>query len=114
MTDAACLARGDRHAIIAFPKKAKQPVTVYRPMAARIIDGKTIASQLRREIAQQVAEGIAAGRRVPGLAVIMLYGGMGLEPEALASALQSQGDFACDRLRFLTVGMTRMHNWGPT
>ncbi len=43
-------------------------------MTARILDGKALADALLRDIQRQVAERAAAGRRVPGLAVILLGG----------------------------------------
>ena len=41
-------------------------------MAARLLDGKQIASEVRAAVAAQVAERLAAGRRAPGLAVIQV------------------------------------------
>ena len=41
-------------------------------MAAKIIDGKTIAQQVRSEVAQKVQARIAAGLRAPGLAVVLV------------------------------------------
>ncbi|MEW6679282.1 MAG: bifunctional methylenetetrahydrofolate dehydrogenase/methenyltetrahydrofolate cyclohydrolase FolD [Pseudomonadota bacterium] len=41
-------------------------------MAARILDGKSIADQLIQDIRRQVEERRSAGQRVPGLAVILL------------------------------------------
>ncbi|HCR5801268.1 TPA: bifunctional methylenetetrahydrofolate dehydrogenase/methenyltetrahydrofolate cyclohydrolase, partial [Shigella flexneri] len=41
-------------------------------MAAKIIDGKTIAQQVRSEVAQKVQACIAAGLRAPGLAVVLV------------------------------------------
>ena len=41
-------------------------------MSAKIIDGKAIAKALRAEIAEQVQQWQAAGRRLPGLAVILV------------------------------------------
>ena len=41
-------------------------------MAARLLDGKQIASEVRAAVAARVAERIAAGRRTPGLAVIQV------------------------------------------
>lgn len=41
-------------------------------MAAKIIDGKTIAQQVRREVAEKVQARLAAGKRAPGLAVILV------------------------------------------
>jgi methylenetetrahydrofolate dehydrogenase (NADP+)/methenyltetrahydrofolate cyclohydrolase len=41
-------------------------------MTARILDGKSIADALLQDIKRQVGERQAAGRRIPGLAVILL------------------------------------------
>jgi methylenetetrahydrofolate dehydrogenase (NADP+)/methenyltetrahydrofolate cyclohydrolase len=41
-------------------------------MSAQIIDGKTIAAQLRQEIKQRVEARLAKGMRAPGLAVILV------------------------------------------
>ncbi|MBA2815284.1 bifunctional methylenetetrahydrofolate dehydrogenase/methenyltetrahydrofolate cyclohydrolase FolD [Candidatus Pantoea persica] len=41
-------------------------------MAAKIIDGKTIAQQVRLEVAEKVKQRLAAGKRAPGLAVILV------------------------------------------
>ncbi|HHQ6576684.1 TPA: bifunctional methylenetetrahydrofolate dehydrogenase/methenyltetrahydrofolate cyclohydrolase FolD [Serratia fonticola] len=41
-------------------------------MAAKIIDGKTIAQQVRNEVAEQVKQHLAAGKRAPGLAVVLV------------------------------------------
>jgi methylenetetrahydrofolate dehydrogenase (NADP+)/methenyltetrahydrofolate cyclohydrolase len=41
-------------------------------MAAQIIDGKTIAQQVRNEVAGQVQQRLAAGKRAPGLAVVLV------------------------------------------
>lgn len=41
-------------------------------MTARILDGKSIADALIQDIKRQVGERQAAGRRIPGLAVILL------------------------------------------
>ncbi|MGC0824283.1 bifunctional methylenetetrahydrofolate dehydrogenase/methenyltetrahydrofolate cyclohydrolase FolD [Pantoea agglomerans] len=41
-------------------------------MAAKIIDGKTIAQQVRVEVAEKVKQRLAAGRRAPGLAVVLV------------------------------------------
>ncbi len=43
-------------------------------MSARILDGKTIASNLLQDIKRQVDARIAAGKPVPGLAVILIGG----------------------------------------
>ena len=41
-------------------------------MAAQLIDGKAIAANIRRDIAQSVENHVAAGRRAPSLAVILV------------------------------------------
>ena len=41
-------------------------------MSAKIIDGKTIAQQVRSEVAEKVKQRIPAGKRVPGLAVVLV------------------------------------------
>ncbi|NIH30163.1 bifunctional methylenetetrahydrofolate dehydrogenase/methenyltetrahydrofolate cyclohydrolase FolD [Hafnia paralvei] len=41
-------------------------------MAAKIIDGKTIAQQVRSEMAVRVQQRLAKGKRAPGLAVILV------------------------------------------
>ncbi|KAF6686572.1 MULTISPECIES: bifunctional methylenetetrahydrofolate dehydrogenase/methenyltetrahydrofolate cyclohydrolase FolD [Pantoea] len=41
-------------------------------MAAKIIDGKTIAQQVRVEVAEKVKQRLAAGKRTPGLAVVLV------------------------------------------
>src|SRR5690606_9073868 len=41
-------------------------------VSARIIDGKAIAETIHAELRARVAERVAQGRRVPGLAVVMV------------------------------------------
>lgn len=41
-------------------------------MTAKIIDGKAIAQQVRLEVAEKVKQRLAAGKRAPGLAVILV------------------------------------------
>ncbi|KAA8998920.1 bifunctional methylenetetrahydrofolate dehydrogenase/methenyltetrahydrofolate cyclohydrolase FolD [Affinibrenneria salicis] len=41
-------------------------------MAAKIIDGKTIAQQVKNEVAARVRQRLAEGKRAPGLAVILV------------------------------------------
>ncbi|MEL7629855.1 MULTISPECIES: bifunctional methylenetetrahydrofolate dehydrogenase/methenyltetrahydrofolate cyclohydrolase FolD [Pectobacterium] len=41
-------------------------------MAAKIIDGKTIAQQVKDEVAARVTQRLAAGKRAPGLAVVLV------------------------------------------
>lgn len=66
-------------------------------MAARILDGKSIADQLIQDIRRQVEERRSAGRRVPGLAVILL----GSDP---ASSIYVRNKHrACDAAGVLSV-----------
>jgi methylenetetrahydrofolate dehydrogenase (NADP+) / methenyltetrahydrofolate cyclohydrolase len=41
-------------------------------MAAQILDGVAIAAEIREKVAQEVAERAAAGKRVPGLATVLV------------------------------------------
>ena len=41
-------------------------------MSAQIIDGKFVADQLKKNVAEQVAQRLAKGQRAPGLAVILV------------------------------------------
>ncbi|MGL4859401.1 MAG: bifunctional methylenetetrahydrofolate dehydrogenase/methenyltetrahydrofolate cyclohydrolase FolD [Enterobacteriaceae bacterium] len=41
-------------------------------MAAQIIDGKAIATQVRNDVAQRVKTRVQAGKRAPGLAVVLV------------------------------------------
>lgn len=41
-------------------------------MAAKIIDGKAVAQQIKNEIAARVQQRVTSGRRAPGLAVILV------------------------------------------
>lgn len=41
-------------------------------MSAKIIDGKTIAQQVKSEVAQKVKQRLADGKRAPGLAVVLV------------------------------------------
>lgn len=41
-------------------------------MSAKIIDGKTIAQQVRNEVAALIQKRLAAGKRAPGLAVVLV------------------------------------------
>lgn len=43
-------------------------------MAAQVLDGKILAAQLREQLTQRVAALRAAGKRVPGLAVVLVGG----------------------------------------
>ena len=41
-------------------------------MTAKIIDGKALAKKIRSQVAEKVAERKAAGKRAPGLAVVLV------------------------------------------
>jgi methylenetetrahydrofolate dehydrogenase (NADP+)/methenyltetrahydrofolate cyclohydrolase len=41
-------------------------------MTARLLDGKTIAADIRRQVAKRVEERLGAGLRAPGLAVVLV------------------------------------------
>ncbi|KAB8305881.1 bifunctional methylenetetrahydrofolate dehydrogenase/methenyltetrahydrofolate cyclohydrolase FolD [Erwinia endophytica] len=41
-------------------------------MVAKIIDGKTIAQQVRQEVAEKVQQRLTIGKRAPGLAVVLV------------------------------------------
>ena len=41
-------------------------------MTAQIISGTQIAAQIKTEIAEKIVQRIAAGKRAPGLAVILI------------------------------------------
>jgi methylenetetrahydrofolate dehydrogenase (NADP+) / methenyltetrahydrofolate cyclohydrolase len=43
-----------------------------KPMSAQLIDGKTIARQVRDDVAAEVAKRIAAGKPRPGLATVLV------------------------------------------
>lgn len=43
-------------------------------MVAKIIDGKAVAQQVRNEVAVRVQERLKAGKRAPGLAVVLIGG----------------------------------------
>jgi len=65
-------------------------------MTARLIDGKNLASEIRRNIRRRVEERRAAGRRVPGLAVILV----GDDP---ASGIYVRNKHtACEQVGFLS------------
>ncbi len=65
-------------------------------MTARLIDGKTLASDIRGDIRRRVDERRAAGRRVPGLAVILV----GDDP---ASSIYVRNKHtACEQVGFLS------------
>ena len=41
-------------------------------MAARVIDGKAVAAEVRERVRAEVADSVAAGRRTPGLATVLV------------------------------------------
>ena len=65
-------------------------------MVAKIIDGKTIAQQVRNEVAEQVKQRLAAGKRAPGLAVVLV----GENPASQIYVASKRR--ACDEVGFLS------------
>ncbi|MGB8666133.1 MAG: bifunctional methylenetetrahydrofolate dehydrogenase/methenyltetrahydrofolate cyclohydrolase FolD [Serratia inhibens] len=65
-------------------------------MAAKIIDGKTIAQQVRNEVAEQVKQRLAAGKRAPGLAVVLV----GENPASQIYVASKRR--ACDEVGFIS------------
>lgn len=65
-------------------------------MSAKIIDGKTIAQQVRNEVAEQVKQRLAAGKRPPGLAVVLV----GENPASQIYVASKRR--ACDEVGFLS------------
>jgi methylenetetrahydrofolate dehydrogenase (NADP+)/methenyltetrahydrofolate cyclohydrolase len=65
-------------------------------MSAQIIDGKQIAAEVRVEVKEQVTQRIAAGKRSPGLAVILI----GDNPASQVYVNNKQK--ACDEVGFLS------------
>lgn len=65
-------------------------------MSAKIIDGKTIAQQVRNEVAEQVKQRLAAGKRAPGLAVVLV----GESPASQIYVASKRR--ACDEVGFLS------------
>ncbi len=65
-------------------------------MAAKIIDGKTIAQQVRSEVAQKVQARVAAGLRAPGLAVVLV----GSNPASQIYVASKRK--ACDEVGFVS------------
>lgn len=45
---------------------------IFSLMAAKIIDGKTIAQQVRNEVAEQIKKRLVAGKRNPGVAMVLV------------------------------------------
>lgn len=66
-------------------------------MSARILDGKAIAEQLILDIKADVASRIAAGLRVPGLAVILLGG------DPASSIYVRNKRLACEKAGVLSI-----------
>ena len=69
-------------------------------MSAKIIDGKTIAQQVRNEVAEQVKQRLAAGKRAPGLAVVLV----GENPASQIYVASKRR--ACDEVGFLSPAPT--------
>ena len=65
-------------------------------MAAKIIDGKTIAQQVRLEVAEKVKRRVAAGKRAPGLAVILV----GVNPASQIYVASKRK--ACEEVGFIS------------
>ncbi|HHG9998048.1 TPA: bifunctional methylenetetrahydrofolate dehydrogenase/methenyltetrahydrofolate cyclohydrolase FolD [Yersinia enterocolitica] len=65
-------------------------------MSAKIIDGKTIAQQVRNEVAALVQKRLAAGKRAPGLAVVLVG-----ENPASQIYVASKGK-ACEEVGFVS------------
>lgn len=65
-------------------------------MSAKIIDGKTIAQQVRNEVAEQVKQRLAAGKRAPGLAVVLV----GENPASQIYVASKRR--ACDEVGFIS------------
>jgi methylenetetrahydrofolate dehydrogenase (NADP+)/methenyltetrahydrofolate cyclohydrolase len=65
-------------------------------MAAKIIDGKTIAQQVRSEVAEKVKQRLAQGKRAPGLAVVLV----GQNPASQIYVASKRK--ACDEVGFLS------------
>jgi methylenetetrahydrofolate dehydrogenase (NADP+)/methenyltetrahydrofolate cyclohydrolase len=66
-------------------------------MTARILDGKAIADTLIQEIKREVEERLAAGQRVPGLAVILLGG------DPASSIYVRNKRLACEKAGVLSI-----------
>jgi len=65
-------------------------------MSAKLIDGKTIAANLRKKTRQQVAERIQQGKRAPGLAVILV----GINPASQVYVRKKRE--ACEEVGFVS------------
>ncbi|KAB7898009.1 bifunctional methylenetetrahydrofolate dehydrogenase/methenyltetrahydrofolate cyclohydrolase FolD [Rouxiella sp. S1S-2] len=65
-------------------------------MAAKIIDGKTIAQQVRSEVGEKVKQRLAQGKRAPGLAVVLV----GENPASQIYVASKRK--ACDEVGFLS------------
>ncbi len=65
-------------------------------MSAQIIDGKAIAAQVREQVRQQVEARRAAGKRPPGLAVILV----GADPASEVYVRNKRR--ACEEVGFLS------------
>jgi methylenetetrahydrofolate dehydrogenase (NADP+)/methenyltetrahydrofolate cyclohydrolase len=63
-------------------------------MTAKLIDGKTIAANIRQQIADKVAERTRQGLRVPGLAVILV----GTDPASQVYVAHKRRD--CEEVGF--------------
>lgn len=70
---------------------------VFLLMTAQLIDGKTIAASIRQDIATAVSAHIAAGRRAPSLAVILV----GNDPASEVYVAHKRKD--CEQVGFTSV-----------
>ncbi len=66
-------------------------------MTAQILDGKSIANALLRDIKREVDERLASGQRVPGLAVILLGG------DPASSIYVRNKRLACEKAGVLSI-----------
>ena len=65
-------------------------------MSAKIIDGKQVAQTIRSQVAAQVQQRLAAGKRAPGLAVILV----GADPASQVYVGSKRR--ACEEVGFLS------------
>lgn len=66
-------------------------------MSAKIIDGKQVAQTIRSQVAAQVQQRLAAGKRAPGLAVILV----GADPASQVYVGSKRR--ACEEVGFLPL-----------
>lgn len=66
-------------------------------MAATLIDGNAIASEIRQQVAEKVQQHLAAGRRAPSLAVILV----GSDPASQVYVAHKRKD--CEQVGFTSI-----------